>query len=103
MPFGVVEVGMTPAPGHHGGQLREIEAPLLELAAKVIQVTNFEIEAHSLAGNRCACGGLVQSNSPVASGRAQPCIYGPALVTEILDELESQPVTVKVHPALHVF
>jgi hypothetical protein len=35
--IGIIEVGMSPAPGHHARQLGDVEAFLLELAAQVVE------------------------------------------------------------------
>jgi hypothetical protein len=47
--IGIIEVGMSPTPGHHAWQLGDVEAFLLELAAEVVKFSDFEILTHTLA------------------------------------------------------
>ena len=49
--IGIVEIGMPPTPGHHAWQLGDVKPLLLEIAAEVVEFTDFEIQTHTLAQN----------------------------------------------------
>ena len=49
--IGIVEVGMPPTPGHHAWQLGDVKPFSLEIAAKVVELSDFEIQTHSVAQN----------------------------------------------------
>jgi len=39
----IVEIGMPPTPGHHAWQLGDVEPFLLEIAAEVVEFTDFTL------------------------------------------------------------
>ena len=41
--IGIVEIGMPPTPGHHAWQLGDVEPFLLEIAAEVVEFTDFTL------------------------------------------------------------
>ena len=47
--IGIIEIRMAPTPGHHAWQLGHVEALLLEIAAEVIEPSDFEIQTHTVA------------------------------------------------------
>ena len=49
--IGIVEIGMPPTPRHHAWQLGDVEPFLLEIAAEVVEFTDFEIQTHTFAQN----------------------------------------------------
>src|SRR5580704_7209780 len=63
----VVEIGMPPTPGHHAWQLGDVKPFLLELAAEVVELSDFEIQPHTVAQNGNFRTRLVQCNRTVAT------------------------------------
>ena len=49
--IGVVEVGMPPTPRRHAWHLGDVKPFLLEIAAEVVEFTDFEIQTHTFAQN----------------------------------------------------
>src|SRR5262249_545773 len=59
VPVRVVQIGVPPAPRHHPRQLGDVKVLLLQLAAKFIQLSNLEVQPHSVACHRRARSGLM--------------------------------------------
>jgi hypothetical protein len=99
---GIVDVSVAPTPGHRGRRLGEIEILLLEPAAEIVEIGDFEIEADAIAGNGIAGTRLMQSDGAFAAGSALAGIDGAALETKIFDEFEAEHVGVEAERALDV-
>lgn len=100
--IGIIEIGMAPTPGHHPWQLGHVEALFLEIAAEVIERTDFKIQTYTVAQYGIFRTHLMQSNGAVATGCAQPRIHGPFLILEIFYEFEAQQISVEDKPAFDV-
>src|SRR5580692_7529251 len=101
--IGIIEIGMTPTPGHHAWQLGHVEALSLEIAAEVIQPSDFEIQTYTVAQNGIFRTHLMQRDRAIAARCAEACIHWLFVIVEVFDELESQQIAVEVESALHVF
>jgi len=101
--IGIIEIGMPPTPGHHAWQLGDVEALLLEIAAEVIEVPDFQVQTHTVAQNGSFRTCLVQGDRAVAAWCPQARIHWFILIAEVFDELESQQISVEAESALHVF
>ena len=51
MAIGIVEIGMPPTPRHHAWQLGDVKLFLLEIAAEVVEFTDFELQTYTVAQN----------------------------------------------------
>jgi hypothetical protein len=100
--IGIIEISMSPAPGHHAWQFGDIEVFFLELAAELVEFSDFEVQAHTIARNGIPRTHLMQSDRPIPTRRAQARIHRPIFVAEVFDELESQQIAVEDKPPLHV-
>jgi hypothetical protein len=80
-----------------------VKALLLEVAAEVIEPSDFKIQTYTVAQNGIFRTHLMQSDRAIAAGCAQACIHRLFLVLEVFDELESQQIAVELESALHVF
>jgi len=99
---GIIQINVAPAPGHHLRHFREIEAGLLQLAAEIVQLGDFEIEADAFAGDGIVGTGLVEGDGAVIAGGAEAGVDGFAFVAEIFDELEAEEIVIEAHGALDV-
>src|SRR5205085_4582889 len=93
---------MPPAPRHHARKLSNVKTLLLQLAAEIVKLGDFEIETHTLAPNRSASAGLMQRNGAIASGSPQSRVKALAFMAKVFDQLESQKVAIKNQAAVHV-
>lgn len=41
--FGIIEISVPPAPGHHAGELSDVKAFLLELTTEIVEIADFEV------------------------------------------------------------
>jgi len=98
----IVEISMSPPPRHHAWQLGQVEALSLEIAAEVIERSDFEIQTYAVAQYGIFRTHLVQSYGAVATGCTQPCIHWLFLILEVFYEFESEQIAVEDKPALHV-
>src|ERR1700675_1053728 len=101
--IGIIQIGMAPTPGHHAWQLGHVEALFLEIAAKVIERADFEIQTYTFTQNGIFRTRLMQSDRAVAAGCAQARIHWLFVIHEVFDELASQQFSVEVDSALNVF
>ena len=101
--IGIIKISVSPAPGHHARQFRDVEFLLLKPAAELVQFSDFEVQTHTIARNGILRTHLMQSNRSVTTRRAQSCIHRLILVAEVFNELESQQVAVETESTLHVF
>src|ERR1700689_3018287 len=88
--IGIIEIGMAPTPGHHAWQLGHVETLLLEIAAEVIEPSDFEIQTYTVAQNGIFRTRLMQRDRAIAARCAEACIHRLFLIVEVFDELESQ-------------
>ena len=49
VPIRIIQVGVPPTPGHHARQFRNEKAFLLEFLAEVVEIADFEVQAHAIA------------------------------------------------------
>lgn len=102
MAVGIVQIDVAPAPGHHLRHFGEIEAGLLQLAAEIIELGDFEIEADAFAGDGIVRAGLMESDCAVVAGGAEAGVDGFAFVAEIFDEFEAEEVVVEAGGTLDI-
>src|SRR5271155_3224543 len=103
MTVGIIQISVPPAPGHHAGQLGNVEALLLELATEIVEIVNLEVEADSITRNGSARTRLMQGDGSIATGCAHARVYRRAFIAEVFDQLESKHIAVEVESAIHVF
>src|ERR1700724_892414 len=101
--IGIIEISMQPAPRHHTGQLGDVEACFLELPAEVVEIPDFEVQAHTFARNGNRRTSLMQRDGSIATRRAQTRIHLRTFIAEVFNELESKQITVETNSAIHVF
>ena len=102
MSIRVIQVSVPPAPRHHAGHFRDVEALLLKLSAEIVEIGDFKVQAHAITRNGSIRTRLMQSDRPIAAGSAQARIHCRALMAEVFDELESKQIAVETGSALNV-
>ena len=72
---------MTSIPVHHAGDFCNVEAGLLELAAEIVEIKDFEIQAHAFAQNGIVWAGLTQHENAIAarSAHTPACLHSKSL------------------------
>src|SRR5882762_4286776 len=101
--IGIIEISVPPAPRHHTWQLSDVEASFLQLPAKVVEIADFEVQAHTFARNGNRRTSLMQRDGCIATRRAQAPIHLRTFIAEVFNELESKQITVETNSAIHVF
>jgi hypothetical protein len=66
--IGIIEVGMSPTPGHHAWQLGDVEAFLLKLAAEVVELSDFEVQTHAVAQTEASAAAWCRAIVPSPPG-----------------------------------